>query len=311
VRCHPTQKRFGRRELGAHTNHRHHHPPPFPKGSKQDAPRGASAAAAGRRRGRADGRPSLGRERAGGGAQQHRRGGGGGARGCRCCCCCCPSSSFRRGRRARPPALGREAARVPERPAARPRRWRGPADRRAAGAVRQADCEPCVAALARDPPRPSPDAPPCPSPLPTTQPTQTNSVAGYFQLNRTYDAHMFYLYYAPRHPSGRRLTDAEARAAPVVLWMTGALLLVAGGGGTETPPRPPLFSPPPAGTEREGVEGAILGSSLFPSLKNNNNKNPQNPRNTTNHNRRPRLLLRDRRALRERTLHPHPQPYPP
>jgi hypothetical protein len=48
-----------------------------------------------------------------------------------------------------------------------------------------------------------------------------NSVAGYFQLNRTYDAHMFYLYYSPRHPTGRALTKKESDAAPVVLWMTG------------------------------------------------------------------------------------------
>jgi hypothetical protein len=55
----------------------------------------------------------------------------------------------------------------------------------------------------------------------------THSVAGYFQLNRTYDAHMFYLYYAPRAPrhpltgKQRELSDAEKAAAPVVLWMTG------------------------------------------------------------------------------------------
>lgn len=33
---------------------------------------------------------------------------------------------------------------------------------------------------------------------------------------------MFYMYFAPRHPSGEReLTAAERAEAPVVLWMTG------------------------------------------------------------------------------------------
>lgn len=42
-------------------------------------------------------------------------------------------------------------------------------------------------------------------------------VAGYFKLNRTVDAHMFYFYYQSR---SRRNSD------PVVLWMTGGCILL-------------------------------------------------------------------------------------
>jgi Serine carboxypeptidase len=41
-------------------------------------------------------------------------------------------------------------------------------------------------------------------------------VSGYFKLNRTHDAHMFYFYFEARE---------NARDAPVVLWMTGLLFL--------------------------------------------------------------------------------------